>query len=62
MQVAHNTIWTIGHSTRTLEEFIEMLRSFSITQVADVRHFPGSRKFPHFNKEKQILGMNILKN
>ena len=46
-----HTIWTIGHSTRTLSEFIEMLRSFSIEQIVDVRHFPGSRKFPHFNKE-----------
>jgi len=44
-------IWTIGHSTRALHEFVELLQSFSITQVADVRHFPGSRKFPHFNKE-----------
>ena len=44
-------IWTIGHSTRTLEEFIELLHSFSITQVVDVRHYPGSRKFPHFNKD-----------
>jgi uncharacterized protein (DUF488 family) len=51
MQSAHNMIWTIGHSTRTMEEFIEMLQSFSIIQVVDVRHFPGSRKFPHFNKE-----------
>jgi uncharacterized protein (DUF488 family) len=51
MQAGQNTIWTIGHSTRTLDEFIEMLQSFSIAQVVDVRHFPGSRKFPHFNKE-----------
>jgi len=52
MHAAQNTIWTIGHSTRTMEEFIQMLQSFSITQVVDVRHFPGSRKFPHFNKEE----------
>jgi uncharacterized protein (DUF488 family) len=44
-------VWTIGHSTRTLEEFIEMLNSFQIEVVADVRSFPGSRKFPQFNKE-----------
>jgi len=44
-------IWTIGHSTRTLEQFIALLASFSIMQLVDVRHFPGSRKFPHFNKE-----------
>jgi uncharacterized protein (DUF488 family) len=47
----HKNIWTIGHSTRSLEEFIEMLNSFHIEMVADVRSFPGSRRFPHFNKE-----------
>ncbi|MEO5500261.1 MAG: DUF488 domain-containing protein [Ginsengibacter sp.] len=45
------TIWTIGHSTRPFEELIEMLRSFKIEIVADVRSFPGSRKFPQYNKE-----------
>ena len=44
-------IWTIGHSTHSLEEFIALLKSFRIEVVADVRSFPGSRKFPHFNKE-----------
>ena len=46
-----NTIWTIGHSTHSLEEFINMLQSFSIELVADIRSFPGSRRYPHFNKE-----------
>ena len=50
-QKEENTIWTIGHSTRSLENFVAMLQSFAITQLVDVRHFPGSRKFPHFNKE-----------
>ncbi len=44
------TIWTIGHSTRTIDEFIGMLKSFQITLVADIRRFPGSRKYPHFNQ------------
>ena len=51
MQTPQNTIWTIGHSTRTLDEFTQMLHSFSIKQLVDVRHFPGSRKYPHFNKD-----------
>jgi len=51
MAAAHKTIYTIGHSTRTMDEFLTMLRSFSITRLVDVRHFPGSRKFPQFNKE-----------
>ncbi|HZK07172.1 MAG TPA: DUF488 domain-containing protein [Bacteroidales bacterium] len=50
-------IWTIGHSIHSLEEFIGMLKSFQIEVVADVRSFPGSRKFPHFNKE--ALGVSL---
>lgn len=45
------TIWTIGHSTRPMAEFISMLNSFGIELVADIRSFPGSRKFPQYNKE-----------
>jgi len=45
------TVWTIGHSTRTLEELIEMLHSFKIEMVADIRSYPGSRRYPQFNKE-----------
>ena len=52
MSLSQKTIWTIGHSTRTLEEFVGMLQAFSITMLADVRHYPGSRKFPHFNKDE----------
>ncbi|AFL82467.1 hypothetical protein Aeqsu_3029 [Aequorivita sublithincola DSM 14238] len=45
------TIWTIGHSTRSLEEFLILLNSFNIKTLVDVRHYPGSRKFPQFNKD-----------
>jgi uncharacterized protein (DUF488 family) len=44
-------IWTIGHSTRTLEEFLELLRAYGIEAVADVRQYPGSRRYPHFGRE-----------
>jgi uncharacterized protein (DUF488 family) len=44
-------IWTIGHSTHTLEEFVTLLQSFRIETLIDVRSLPGSRKFPHFDKE-----------
>lgn len=50
MASQHKTIWTIGHSTRSIEEFLAMLRSFDIKVLADVRTFPGSRRYPHFNK------------
>ncbi len=43
-------IYTIGHSNRSLEDFISMLSSFKIELLADVRRFPASRKYPYFNK------------
>lgn len=42
------TIWTIGHSTRTLREFLGLLADYRIEAIADVRRFPGSRRYPHF--------------
>ena len=44
-------IWTIGHSTRSADEFIELLRSNGITALADVRTIPKSRRHPHFARE-----------
>jgi len=44
-------IWTIGHSTRGLEEFLEILVKFRIEALADVRSFPGSRRYPQYGKE-----------
>ncbi len=54
------TIWTIGHSTRMLEDFVEMLKAFGIEILADVRGYPGSKKFPQFNKEN--LAESLLTN
>jgi uncharacterized protein (DUF488 family) len=45
-------IWTIGHSTRTIEEFIGALQANGIKLLADVRLLPGSKRFPQFNKEE----------
>ncbi len=42
------TVFTIGHSTRPLEEFLALLRAHGITQLADVRTVPKSRRHPHF--------------
>src|SRR5215510_1919221 len=44
-------IFTIGHSTRTLAEFIELLKAHGVEAIADVRQHPRSRRFPHFNDE-----------
>jgi len=45
------TAYSIGHSTRTLEEFVELLKTFQITVLVDVRTVPRSRHNPQFNKE-----------
>jgi uncharacterized protein (DUF488 family) len=44
------TVWTIGHSTRSADEFKEILLAHQISALVDVRSFPGSRRYPHFNK------------
>src|SRR5262249_34986703 len=41
---------TIGHSTHPLEEFLALLARHGIEALADIRRFPGSRKFPQFNQ------------
>jgi uncharacterized protein (DUF488 family) len=43
-------IWTIGHSTRPIEEFVALLEKNGIKLVADVRLLPGSKRYPQFNK------------
>jgi uncharacterized protein (DUF488 family) len=43
--------FTIGHSTRTLEELIEALEAHSIRTLVDIRSFPMSRRLPYFNRE-----------
>ena|SRR5688572_11244773 len=44
----NSTIWTIGHSTRPLDEFLGLLTHHRLEAVADVRRFPGSRRFPQY--------------
>jgi uncharacterized protein (DUF488 family) len=46
-----NTVWTIGHSTRSWEDFVLLLQSFQISVLVDIRNYPGSKRYPHFNKE-----------
>jgi uncharacterized protein (DUF488 family) len=45
-------IWTIGHSTRSLDEFVALLAQHDIEAVADVRRHPGSRKLPWFARDQ----------
>ncbi len=46
----HRTIWTIGHSTRPIADFIGLLRINGVETVADVRRFPSSRSYPQYNQ------------
>lgn len=54
---ATSTIYTIGHSTHTITEFLDMLHSFSIKQLVDIRSLPGSRKYPQFNQENLKISL-----
>lgn len=44
-------IYTIGHSTRPLEELIALLNEHGVGRLADIRRYPGSRRFPHFSRD-----------
>ena len=44
-------VWTIGHSTRTADEFVSLLRSQEIDRLADIRTIPQSRRHPHFGRD-----------
>jgi len=45
------TLHTLGHSTRTLEELVAVLRAQKIETLVDIRSFPRSRRLPHFDRE-----------
>ena len=56
-------IWTVGHSTRSSAEFNEILLTHEIGALVDVRSFPGSRRYPHFNKAelgRELEAVGIL--
>jgi len=44
-------VWTIGHSTRKIDIFISLLEENGIKLIADVRQFPGSKRYPQFNQD-----------
>src|SRR5665647_157450 len=45
-------IFTLGHSTRSITEFIKILKTYHVTLLIDVRHYPGSRHCPQFGKAR----------
>ncbi len=50
-------IWTVGHSTRSLDEFVGLLVAHDVEVIADVRRYPGSRRWPHFSREPLAEGL-----
>jgi uncharacterized protein (DUF488 family) len=52
-------IFTIGHSTRSIDEFCKILSTYQIVTLADVRRFPGSFKNPQFNTD--VIGPDLSK-
>ncbi|HSV12727.1 MAG TPA: DUF488 domain-containing protein [Tepidisphaeraceae bacterium] len=54
---ASKTIFTVGHSTRSLDDFIALLRAHGVRAVADVRLIPRSRRFPHFNDDALAVSL-----
>ena len=49
--MAAGILYTIGHSTHSLEEFVDLLRAHRVEQVVDVRSIPKSRHVPQFNRD-----------
>ncbi len=47
-----STIWTVGHSNRSIEDFLALLQTNKIQALADIRRFPGSRRHPQFGQEQ----------
>jgi uncharacterized protein (DUF488 family) len=59
--VAGGTLYTIGHSTRTTRELVEMLRAHRVEQVVDVRTIPKSRHNPQFNRPALSRSLRAVK-
>ncbi len=55
--VAPAKLYTIGHSTRTLEDFIALLKREGVSHLVDVRAFPTSARYPHFNQSNLADGL-----
>ena len=51
------TVWTVGHSTRPLDELLTVLDAHAVELVADVRRFPGSRRLPQYSAESLEAGL-----
>jgi uncharacterized protein (DUF488 family) len=53
----NDAIHTVGHSTRTIEVFIDLLRNHTIELLIDVRRWPASRRHPHFHRDRLAVSL-----
>ncbi len=53
-------LYTLGHSARSLEEFEQLLRAYSIRVLADIRRFPRSRRNPQFDDQQLALALPVV--
>ena len=58
IETERGRVWTIGHSIRPIDEFLSLLSAHKIQLLIDIRAFPGSRRYPHFNKENLSATLN----
>jgi hypothetical protein len=58
---AGGTLYTIGHSTRTTRELVDLLRAHGVEQVVDVRTIPKSRHNPQFNRPALTRSLHLTK-
>lgn len=54
-----NPVFTIGHSTRSIEEFVALLRESGVELLIDVRRFPMSRRHPQFNQAELSASLAV---
>lgn len=57
--MAELAIYSVGHSNRSLEAFLEILRGHGVAAVADVRAYPASRRWPHFGREALAASLAV---
>lgn len=60
MSAGRQPIFTVGHSTHSLEEFVALLKKYGVDVLADVRSAPYSRFNPHFNRETLAKELKVL--
>lgn len=57
MSINTLSVYTIGHSTRTIDDFIKLIKSYGIEEVIDVRTIPGSKHNPQYNEENLKISL-----